>query len=126
MKVMLDSTFVIDHLRNEPAAIERLDRLHLGDDDPVVTSVVVSEVWAGGRPQDALAIERFLRYVEYVHAGPSTARQAGEWRAELKRQGRTLSLQDALVAATAYDVGAAVLTRNVRDFELTPVRVETY
>ncbi len=87
MKVMLDSTFVIDHLRDEPAAIERLGRLHLAGDDPIVTSIVVSEVWAGGRPQDASAIERFLRYVEYVHAGPSTARQAGEWRAELSARG---------------------------------------
>jgi len=31
-----------------------------------------------------------------------------------------------MLAATAFGVGAAVLTRNVRDFALTPVRVETY
>ncbi len=39
------------------------------------------------------------------------------------RQG--LSLPDALIAAAAED-DAIVLTRNVRDFALTPVRVETY
>jgi hypothetical protein len=31
-----------------------------------------------------------------------------------------------LVAAAAEALHAAVLTRNVRDFALTPVRVETY
>ncbi len=35
-------------------------------------------------------------------------------------------MPDALIAAMAFDLDAVVLTRNVRDFELTPVRVETY
>jgi hypothetical protein len=66
------------------------------------------------------------RYLEYVHPGPATARLAGTWRAAARRRGHVLSLADALIAATAYDLGAAVLTRNARDFALTPVRVETY
>jgi predicted nucleic acid-binding protein len=35
-------------------------------------------------------------------------------------------LADALIAAAAYVMNAAVLTRNQRDFALTPIRVETY
>jgi len=35
-------------------------------------------------------------------------------------------LADALIASAAVAIDAAVLTRNVRDFALTPVRVETY
>jgi hypothetical protein len=35
-------------------------------------------------------------------------------------------MADALVAAAADAVDAAVLTRNIVDFVLTPVRVETY
>jgi predicted nucleic acid-binding protein len=67
-----------------------------------------------------------LRYVEYVHPVPATARLAGEWRAEARERGRTLDIPDALIAATAFDCDAAVLTRNVSDFALTPVRVVTY
>jgi predicted nucleic acid-binding protein len=37
-----------------------------------------------------------------------------------------LSLADALIAAAANNADAIVLTRNVRDFSLTPVRVESY
>jgi predicted nucleic acid-binding protein len=37
-----------------------------------------------------------------------------------------LSLEDALIAAAAEAAEATVLTRNVRDFALTPARVETY
>jgi predicted nucleic acid-binding protein len=52
--------------------------------------------------------------------------EAGRWRTEARALGRRLSLEDALVAAAAHASDAAVLTRNVRDFALTPVRVETY
>jgi predicted nucleic acid-binding protein len=40
--------------------------------------------------------------------------------------GRTLGLADALIAAAAFADNAAVLTRNTRDFALTPVRLVTY
>jgi predicted nucleic acid-binding protein len=42
------------------------------------------------------------------------------------QSGRALSVADALIAATSFDSGATVLTRNARDFALTPVAVETY
>jgi len=87
---------------------------------------VCYEAWAGSSSDDDPAIERFLRYFEYVHAGPAAASLAGRWRADARRRGFTLSTTDALIAATAFDLDAAVLTRDVRDFGLTPVRIETY
>lgn len=126
MRYLLDSTFLIDHLRAVPAALTRLDELYAAGDDPLVTSVTATEVWSGRRVGGEAAIEQFLRYFEYVHAGPATAHLAGEWRARAREVGRALDVPDALIAATAFDLGATVLTRNVADFALTPVRVETY
>ena len=70
--------------------------------------------------------EQALCHFEYVDPGPATARLAGEWRALAREIGRALDTPDAIIAATAFHEEAAVLTRNVRDFALTPVRVETY
>lgn len=126
MKYMLDSTFIIDHLRAEPAAMARLGAMYRNGDDPIVTSIITTEAWSGRRSDQDLAIERFMRYFEYVHPGPSQARMAGEWRAAARAIGRALDTPDALIAATAYDLDATLLTRNVRDFELTSVRIETY
>lgn len=126
MKVMLDTTFVIDHQRDVPAAVERMHEMLERGDEPIVTSVVVSEAWVGAREPDDPSLDRFLRYLEYVHPGPETARLAGEFRADARRRGFTLGLADALIAASAFHLHATVLTRNVRDFELTPVRLETY
>jgi predicted nucleic acid-binding protein len=125
-RYLLDSTFLIDHLRGSPDAVQRLRKMNESGHDAIVTDITVSELWSGRRPGSEPEIERFLRYIEYVHPGPETARLAGLWRAEARERGRTIGTPDALIAATAVDLDATVLTRNVRDFELMPVRVETY
>ena len=126
MRYLLDTTFVIDHLRDDSTALARFRALLDAGDEAIITGVVVSETWAGSTGPGDDQVERFFRYLEYVHPGPKGARLAGLWRLDARRIGRTLGLADALIAATAYHAEAAVLTRNVRDFALTPVRVETY
>ena len=54
---------------------------------------------------------------------PAAQADGGQMR---KRRGWTLSAPDALIAASAEAIDAAVLTRNVRDFALTQARIETY
>jgi predicted nucleic acid-binding protein len=124
--VVLDSTFVVDHLRGLPAARERWAQLFERGDQPVATELVTCEVRSGLRDADVPVLERLLRPMEFVQPGIETAMLAGRWRSDLRRSGRTLSLADALIAAAAFDLNAPVLTRNVRDFALTPVSVETY
>ena len=125
-RYLLDSTFLIDHLRGVPEAVQRLRHMNESGDESMVTDISATEVWSGRRAGSEHAIERFLMYIEYVHAGPETARLAGIWRAEARESGRMLGIPDALIAATAFHQDAAVLTRNIRDFELTPVRIESY
>jgi predicted nucleic acid-binding protein len=126
MPYLLDTSFIIDHLRSLPEAVRRLEALAAGTDPLFVTSVVVTETWTGSPSPDDRALTSLLSFLEYVHPAPDQARVAGLWRADARRRGHALSLSDALIAATADSLGAAVLTRNVRDFALTPIRVETY
>ena len=126
MRLMLDTTFVIDHLRQDPQAAQLFQRLAEGGDSLYVCDIVVCETYAGTHPGGQTQVDRFFRFLEFVQPGPDAARQAGAWRAEALRGGRSLSAADALIASAAEAVGAAVLSRNVRDFALTPVRVETF
>lgn len=126
MNLLIDSSFVIDHLAGDPAAQARWDRVFATGEQLFVTEVVVCEVRAGLRERDEDLLAAFLRPIEFVQPGPDTAMQAGRWRYDAHRQGRRLGLADGLIAAAAASLNAAVLTRNVRDFALTPVRVETY
>jgi len=124
-RYVLDTSFVIDHLRAEPAAVIRFRRLLDDGDQPVINEVVACEAWTGAPVAGDPALRALLNVVEFVQPGPESAERAGRWRQEARAQGRVLTLADALIAAAA-EGDAVVLTRNVRDFALTPVRVETY
>lgn len=124
-RYIIDTSFVIDHLRGDPGATARFARLFSDGDEAVMNEVVACEAWTGAPLIGDPALEALMRAVEFVQPGPDSARRAGEWRQAARVRGHVLSLSDALIAAAAGDDGI-VLTRNVRDFALTPVRVETY
>src|SRR4051794_21382309 len=126
MRYVLDSTFAIDFLRARPEAVDRLRRLVAAGGDPYITDVVLFELATGIRETEQVALDAFVSGIEFVQPGPDTARQAGLWRGHARRRGETLSVPDALIAATADALGATVLTKNIRDFALTPVPVEGY
>lgn len=126
MRLMLDASFLIDHLRGDPAALARFDAMFEQGDEPFVNMIGVCEVETGLRPAEARQFSAIIAAVEFVQAGPDAARDAGRWRSEAAKLGNALSIGDALIAAEAHHAGAAVVTRNVRDFSLTPVRIVTY
>jgi predicted nucleic acid-binding protein len=126
LRFVLDTSFAIDFLRARPAAIARMERLVSAGDEPFINDVVLCELATGSRPDEGAALDAFVESLEFVQPGPDVARQAGAWRGAARARGETLSVPDALIAATADALGAAVLTRNERDFALTPVAVEGY
>jgi predicted nucleic acid-binding protein len=125
-RFVLDTTFVIDVLRGVPAARVRYRRFFEEGDDPVVTDVVVCEASTGTSTHPDPDLSRILDEIEFVQSHFDVALRAGQIRAESRRVGRALSLPDALIAAVAEADGAVVLTRNEKDFALTPARLETY
>lgn len=126
MRFVLDTSFAIDFLRARPAALARMGRLVSAGDEPCINDVVLCELATATRPQEAAALDAFVSGMEFVQPGPEVSRQAGAWRGAARARGETLSVPDALIAATADALGAVVLTRNMRDFALTPVAVEEY
>lgn len=126
MRYLLDTTFAIDVLRNQQTAVDRFEQLFSSGDTAYVTDVVVCELAMGARPEDEPGLSAFIRAVEFVQPGPEVAIVAGQWRGQGRRRGVTLSVPDALIAATADALEATVITRNVRNFERLPVAVEEY
>jgi predicted nucleic acid-binding protein len=126
VRILADSSFVIDYLNGEPAALARWRMAFEEGDEPIINEIVVCEVSTGLKPWEVRDFAAFLEPVEFIQPGSSTALLAGRWRAEARAAGRTLGLADALIAVAAFSDNAAVLTRNTRDFALTPVRLVTY
>ena len=126
MRILADSAFVIDYLRGVQAAEARWEAVFAEGDEPIVNEIVVCEVSAGLLERDQARFSAFLEPVEFIQPGPDAALLAGRWRSAARAAGWTLGLADALIAAAAYTDNAAVLTRNTRDFALTPVRLVSY
>jgi predicted nucleic acid-binding protein len=86
-------------------------------------SIVAAEFETGLDPALLPRIEPYLEGLTYLQTSRIAARQAGRWRYEFRRRGVTLALTDCLIAATAHEHGAQIVTGNVRDYPMPGVTV---
>ena len=125
-RFLLDTTFIIDHLRGKPEAVRKLRGLVESGDLAFVNDVVTAEAWAGAPTDDDHDLTVLLQFLEFIAPDSDHARRAGRWRAVARSAGRDLGIADALIGASADASRATVLTRNARDFALIPVQIEDY
>lgn len=123
MRVLLDSTVLIDYLRDRPVA-DRVDALASSDDNPCTTAVNIEEVVRGLRADEMTRAGYLFMGLEILPLGRDEAWRAGTWRRSYSRQGLTLVQVDCLVAAAAFVSGARIATGNPRDFPMTEIEVE--
>lgn len=122
---LLDTTVLVDHVREANGAPAVLARLFGETGSIYVCDAVVAEAMSGGTDLDLLLIDRLLHAFEYVSTSPDAARRAGALR-RIRGQTSHRRLGDALVAAVASSLGATVVTRNPKDFATYGVPVLAY
>lgn len=127
--IVLDTNVVSEPLRERPhpAVVAWLRTLDVAGRPVAVTSVTVGELLNGvrelprGRRRDNLreAVESFLRLQsEQVLAYDEAAARSYAPILDARRiDGRPMGVEDAMIAATCWVHGAALATRNTRDFE---------
>ena len=122
--VVLDTTVLIDLLRGRPETARRLRALRDAGDSPCTCAVNVEETVRGLHPAERDPVRRLFAGLRIVPLGESEGWQAGEWRREHARRGRTLTQADCLVAAAALSAGGRLATGNVKDFPMRGLAVE--
>lgn len=125
MRFLLDTTVLIDHAQQRAGAVEVVRGLFEEPNDLFVCDVVVTEALSKGPDEELLVIDALIRALEYVSTHPDAARWAGRSRRQ-RGAGGPRSLADAIVAGVAWSLGATVVTRNPRDFEVQGVPVLGY
>lgn len=123
IRVVLDSTALIDALRGLRAA-ERIRELHArGAQPPWTTAINVEEIYRGMRPSEKSKVEGLLDGLRVAPIGAGEGKLAGEWRRDFAARGITLSQADCLIAAAAISIGATLATGNPRHFPMQGLSV---
>lgn len=119
MIVVVDTDVLVDHLRNVSAATEYLISRTNAGVEVWVSAVTVMELYAAPEisPEQAQRIEELLASVSgVVSADQEIAKTAGRLLARYRKD-RGLNVADALIAATALNMDAPLVTRNTKHFE---------
>jgi hypothetical protein len=116
--LLLDTTVLIDALRNRNQRRGWLEKRVVAGSVLAVSVVTIAEVYGGLRPGEEAATRGLLANFEWLPVTAPTAERAGLLKAHLSRQGRTHSIADMLIAATAIEKGCELATDNRKDFQI--------
>lgn len=134
MMVILDTNVINEILKSVNGNRNVIDWLvGLDRDETYITAVNTAELLYGlalvppGRKRFALsrAIDEFIeQYRDHtLPFGAYASAYYASIAAKRRREGRPISVQDAMIAAIARSHGMTLATRNVRDFEGTGVTI---
>jgi predicted nucleic acid-binding protein len=118
MRLLLDTSVLIDVLRFRHGRRELLADLARGANTLGTTALNVAELHAGMRAGDEARTEDFLEGLECYELTPAAGRLAGSLKNKYARKGRTLTLADTIIAAIAMERGCMLMTDNRKDFPM--------
>jgi predicted nucleic acid-binding protein len=116
--ILLDTTVVIDVLRNRNQRRQFVADLINSRQTLVTSTVTIAEIYAGIRSGEEQATRKLLSDLDWFPVSAVIAERAGELKASFRRQGQTRSITDMIVAATALEHGFIVATDNRKDFQI--------
>jgi predicted nucleic acid-binding protein len=119
MRLVLDTSVLIDHLRGRPAAATELIANSLTRGDELWSSQLVRlEVLAGMRPNEERATRDLLRLIAWADVDDTLAEAAGALGRQYLPAHRGIDTVDLVVAALTMHLGATLKTTNVRHFPM--------
>lgn len=129
--MILDTTFIIDLMKNKPAALSKAQALEKTSTPLHTTTISVFELWQGledlQSKEKKERIEQFLSSVGLLSFDLPSAKIAGLIFSGLERKGETIEAEDCMIAGIAHWRGEPILTRNKKHFErIRGISVETY
>jgi predicted nucleic acid-binding protein len=123
MKVLVDTTVLVDALRNRKQRRGLLAQLLREGHELCTTALNIAEVYGGMRPHEERGTEAFLAGFRCMVIDGTIARTAGHLKSQWSRKGRTLAVVDCTVAAAAVHNDSVVATDNRKDFPMPEVHL---
>ena len=120
MRLLLDTSVVIDHLRGDARAVALLAESARAGRELWSVTPVRTEVRAGMRKGEERATEAFLDVLRWQDVTVEIADHAGDLARRYLKSHPGVDTVDYLIAAATQALGATLLTQNVRNFPMLP------
>jgi predicted nucleic acid-binding protein len=117
--LLLDTSVLIAHLRKIPGVRALLERFR-EQMFFAISAITLVEVWQGAKPAETEQTRLLLQGLDTVALDSALAEKAGQLAYQLRMQGYTCDLADAVIGATAINMNAPLLTTNTKHFEAIP------
>lgn len=120
-KFLLDTTAIIDFAKGREPAKSRILEMMGSEEEVGVCAINIAEFFTG------LPVAKRREWVEFFDAlafwdiTKEAAFQAGYFRYDFLRKGKSLTTADTLVAAVAKQEDAVIITNNVKDYPMKEV-----
>lgn len=119
---LIDTDIVIDFLRRRHYARKLLENW-AGEGLLAISTLTHLEIYQGVKSGEEKATNVFLDGLISVAVDVPIARRAGRMLGELRSKGATVGIADSIIAATALQLGAPLLTNNVEHYPFTDLKV---
>lgn len=119
MSVVVDTSVIVDHLRNDPRAVNLMTDL-LKQDRVWAATPTRTEIIAGLRPDELEPIAKLFDVLSWIEIDIEIADGAGQLARKYRRSHGGIDTVDYLIAAAAQSIGASLVTLNVRHFPMFP------
>ena len=119
---LVDTDIAIDFLRRRDYALKLLESW-AGEGLLAISTLTHLEIYQGMKAGEEKATNAFLDGLVSVTVDIPIARRAGTMLGELRSTGITIGIADAIIAATALQFGAPLLTNNIAYYPFPDLKV---
>jgi predicted nucleic acid-binding protein len=119
---LADTNVIIDYLRGRPSAVQLLGQL-MSSNIVACSTLTVTEIYIGMRPEEKPATDVLIDALVCLQPTIEIAKLAGTFIQRYRKQGITLGLADAVIAATAVTHELRLVTYNVKHYPMPEVRL---
>lgn len=126
MKVLLDTSVLIDHLRGFEEATKYLADARSQGDELWSVTLVRTEVLAGMRPREEKPTRAFLAEIDWLDVDQALADRAGDLARRYIKSHPRVDTVDYIVAGSADALDADLATTNLKHFPMFPKLKKPY
>jgi predicted nucleic acid-binding protein len=116
--VVVDTSILVDHLRGDERARTALRSAVRAGVRLTASAITKVEVLAGMLPSEERRTRLLLAQLTWIDVGDGIAERAGALAARWLKSHPGVGVADYVIAATAEELGAALMTRNVKHFPM--------